>query len=241
MANNCLVKELMADFNNDNLPRFGEVVLTLKSTASNTRTNFYGSVPFTMRIEGDGVFTNSSYTSEGSKTAESLEDAGIYRVYAFLKNVSNGDKIIISDKYTLTRIDYNGDANRFDSLLNLTYLPQFTTLRLSGNDKAVVNIETLTVANAVLELLRLLYDNNASGSVEKAVENMLSAGRTSGTCTINAFNTEITVNGSSDWNKNYDLRTKSMVITFNSATSVTVAFNDATIATYTNGTWSYPS
>ena len=237
MAKNCLVKEFKAAVNNDSLEKFGVVEIPLNS-GNIPRFNIVGSEPFTLTISGSGVFSDSAFSENYGQTMEAYHDGSIYRCYCWVKGAGDGDIVTVSNKYVMTKITYAGNGNRFKSL-PLSYVAQFDELQLSGDDKAYINLNELTKANAVLATVSTLYNNNLSGSLETMVDNMLKAGRTSETVNLYLYYSKFTINGSNAWCQDQETRALPLVVTFNSATSVTATFNSATLATYNNGVWSY--
>ena len=155
----CLVTKLSGSVNTDKLLKLGEMRIKFNSvSAPSNKTQgitLQSSKPITLKIVGNGYFTDKTLTENKGNTLSILPNSTTY-IY-----VSNGDFYIsIPDKYSLTVLSlFAEEVGSDDSVKNKTvYLDQIeystllTILRISsenviGDIDSLKNLTSLTALN----------------------------------------------------------------------------------------------
>lgn len=156
---NCLVTKLSGSVNTDKLLKLGEMRIEFNSvSAPSNKTQgitLLSAKPITLKIVGNGYFTDKTLTENKGKTLSILANSVNY-IYA-----SNGDFYIsIPDKYSLAMLSLLAEESGFDnSVKNKTvYLDQveystlLRVLRISsenviGDIDSLKNLTSLTALN----------------------------------------------------------------------------------------------
>lgn len=167
----CLVTKLSGSVNTDKLLKLGEMRIEFNSvSAPSNKTQgitLQSAKPITLKIVGNGYFTDKTLTENKGNTLSILPNSMTY-IY-----VSNGDFYIsIPDKYSLTTLSlFAEEVGQDDSVKNKTiYLNQIeysmllTKLRISG-ENVIGDIDSLKKLTSLVNL-SLGNLNNITGDIE---------------------------------------------------------------------------
>lgn len=237
MNTNCLFTKLKGSVENENLPKYGELVVVLGSRNELTTWQIYPA----KRIEltGSGHFTDSTGTQNLGKVLTNVTDT----IYAI--GCSEGDKLKVISKYDIKRFvvtDSTPNIFKANELLDIDYLSKVTIFNV-GNSRVgcVINIENFN--NTVIVTFRTPYANNVYGAVEKFVEKAISLGRTSGyTNFINQQGANCTFKGQTMAALYTSMQLDWIRITYSNRGATITKGDGATgdlLATYANGVWTY--
>lgn len=239
MANNCLITKLKGIVDNNELPKFGELVINL----NNLNIEYGGPMSFdsnddiTLELTGSGQF----YIQQGdvyNPVGKSI--TGRNFVYLYVGGISKGDQIKISNKYSVSRIQCLDQSNYFWGDTDYTGLSSIGYFSPYWQ-RQEFNIETICQYSKNVTNVVAIYNEWAYGSIEKCVEYQISLGRTSGQIDFALYggSMKCTFHGI-EWFKNYDDRSKHMIVTFNNG-SATVTWDGQQVASYNGTTWTYNS
>lgn len=183
MSTNCLKTTLKATIDNNSLRKFGKVYV-FYDTPANDMVVIQGTKPQTIKIVGDGYFTNSSYTSNDGKTATittafnkyikvtgtaylEVDDAeyGITSIYTG-KGYIDADFILYRN---FTSVDVKGLKS--GSFLVQGCLKNLTTFGLENG-----LVDTMAFSGSTtLSSLNLTSNNKASGNILVFANNNLTS------------------------------------------------------------------
>lgn len=246
----CLVTKLKGIVNDDSLYGLGEIRISKSYADEFTQIGQSFRIAFikdaTIRIIGDGYFTDSTGSSNNGKTIECTANTAV-NFY-----VSNGNfEIALSDKYSIVYLglskadeatgsyNYNKTKNIVGNLDALKYCTNMKTFvagiisNIQGDLKILGYLPSLrtldisqtkisgniSVLKCPLESLNIDRCANIIGSVESFVAAQRGAGRTTGSCKLNVgSDSPITFDGSKLDNSNNSLSWTSSQITIGEKT-----------------------
>lgn len=235
MANDCLVTKLKGIVSNNRLPKLGELSIDLAAHSGKSRVELRFNAPVTLTIIGGGKFYTSS---SGSEIGNQIEETATYAKDYYIGNTTEGDKLVISNKYAIVRLKFVEGSTFFkgNSVLDCDYLPSLQMLN-TFTSKIEIDANKLSKNAKDLSIFYALDNTLVSGEIETIVENILSLGRNDGTLSITAYLSYLKLNGNRFFVTASD-RLKEMTITFGN-NSASCVWKGNTIASYDGSTWSY--
>ena len=240
MINNCSVTKYKRVINNDSLEKLGVLNIELQAySGTNRDIEIDGTEPFTVYIDGEGLFyKTSSIESVIGHSVDAVKSGDVYQVRVNINNTANGDVMYITNKYYLTKIQLKTDSMyvKGGTSVDVSYLEEMVSFQ-PNQQKIKYSIDTLSKYSKNLEIIECSYNPYVEGDIETMVENMIALGRNSGSMTIKAYASKVKFHGQKFFTE-YDDRSQYMTITFGN-NSATCTWKESTIATYNGTTWSY--
>ena len=238
MEDKTLIKQFAGEFQNNNLPGFGQTVFVLTPGLSvSPAFTFTGMEKAT--IDGDAYFTDSTGTSNLGQEVTSSP--------FYIKNITDGNLLKVTSKYDFTIVkvaEQTGNRTfKENTSIDFSYWSKTEIIEISKlNNNVDADLNVLTKDNGVLNLFKWHYNTHVVGDIETAVENLVNNGRSSGALVIGAAYSNILLN---DNNFMRSGAIEFVKITFNSATNVVVNAGEdgsgALLASWNGTTWTYPS
>lgn len=159
----CLVTKLQGVVNNPNLLKIGEMPIYVKSSESANAEEYKLSIKMqkdtTIKIVGDGYFTDASLSANNGKEQKILANTTTDLYF------SNGDyKAVISDKYNILNFSLSEVSKKNYISVNLDdfkFSADLSTLILN-NSESFGNIESLNNKSKLINLL--LLNTNLRGN-----------------------------------------------------------------------------